>query len=171
MTNQQAEPLYRQVRAQLMRELTLDVDVLPRLTLVGRARLQALHRQTAVDAGANLPPGGDPQHLQGFFHRVNDQQNIYIEHYLPQVQFQSVAAHELTHAWQATHVPHNQPEKIVEGFAEWVAYSILQVLGEREEAERLTKRNDIYGEGLRYFLDLERKHGRSAVIQRAKQAG
>ena len=168
-TNQQAEPLYRQVRELLRQELSLNIDVLPPLTLVGRERLEALHGQTGVGASSNLPPGVEPAHLQGFFHRVNDRQNIYIEHYLPQAQFQSVAAHELAHAWQAAHSPHNQPERIVEGFAEWAAYSALQALGERAEAERLTKRNDIYGEGLRYFLDLERKRGRQAVLQRAQR--
>ncbi len=168
-TGQQAEPLYQQVRELLKRELSLAIAALPALSLVGRERLEALHGQTAASAGNNLSPGVEPAHLQGFFHRVNDRQNIYIEHYLPQAQFQSVAAHELAHAWQSSHSPHNQPERIVEGFAEWVAYSILQALGERAEAERLTKRGDIYGEGLRYFLDLERRHGRQAVLQRAQR--
>ncbi len=168
-TEQQATPLYRQVQALLKRELSLDIAALPPLTLVGRGRLEALHRQTAAETTSNIPPGTEPVHLQGFFHRANDRQNIYIEHYLPQRQFQSVAAHELAHAWQATHAPHSQPERIVEGFAEWAAYSTLQALGEHAEAERLTRRDDIYGEGLRYFLDLERKHGRQAVLQRAQR--
>ena len=166
-TEQQAEPLYRQVRALLTQELGLAIDVLPRLTLVGRARLETLHPQKTV--GTSQPAGTESPHLQGFFLRDNGQQNIYIEHYLPQTMFLSVAAHELAHAWQSTHAPSNQAERIVEGFAEWAAYSILRAQGEDEEAERLTKRSDIYGEGLRYFLDLERRQGRKAVIERAKR--
>lgn len=174
-TGQQAQPLYRQMHALLMQKLDLEINVLPPLTLMGRARLAALRREKDAATAANPPPGMEQLETEGFFHRVNDQQNIYIEHYLPQVRFQSVAAHELAHAWQSAHAPHdtsgrmNQPARIIEGFAEWVAYSILQALGKREEAERLAKRDDLYGEGLRYFLDLERRQGRRAVIERAKR--
>lgn len=168
-TPQEAEPLYRQVRALLMRDLALDIDVLPRLTLVGRNRMLALHRQAGDAAGPQTPTPGsaEPQHLLGFFHRFNEQRDIYIEHYLPKTLFQGVAAHELAHAWQSTHVSHQQSEIIVEGFAEWVAYRALMALGEQAEAERMTRRDDLYGQGLHYFLDLERKQGRKAVIKRA----
>ncbi len=167
-TEQEAEPLYRQVRALLAHHPGLTIDVLPALTLTWRARLERVRQEKAEEAGINRPPGGG-LHTEGFFHRHNDQQDIYIEHYLPRTRFQAVAAHELAHAWQAVHAPRQQPERIVEGFAEWVAYSVLQALGERAEADRLTKRDDLYGEGLRYFLDLERRQGRQAVIERAKR--
>ena len=170
-TLKDGEPLYRQVRALLMREPGLDVDVLPALTLVGRSRMAQLHQHagTVVEPKPATPSSTDaePQHLLGFFHRFNEQRDIYIEHYLPKALFQGVAAHELAHAWQSAHAPRNQPEKIVEGFAEWVAYRALLALGERAEAERMTRRNDLYGQGLHYFLDLERKHGKQAVLKRA----
>lgn len=166
-TEQQAEQPYRQVQALLARDLDLHIDSLPPLTLTSRARLATLRQENAP--AVKLPPGNEQLHTEGLFQSVNDRQNIYIEHYLPRTRFQGVAAHELAHAWQSAHSPHNQPERIVEGFAEWVAYSTLQALGEHAEAERLTKRTDIYGEGLRYFLDLERRQGRKAVIERAKR--
>ncbi len=168
-TEQEAEPLYRRVRALLAQQPGLTIDVLPALTLLERAGLERVRQEKAAAVGINRPPGNNELHTEGFFHRHNDQQNIYIEHYLPRTRFQGVAAHELAHAWQAAHAPRHQPERIVEGFAEWVAYSVLQALGERAEAERLAKRDDLYGEGLRYFLDLERRGGRQAVIERAKR--
>ena len=165
----EAEPLYRQMRALLIREIPLNIDILPTLTLVGRSRMAALHRQAGEGIGPSTPTSAEPQHLLGFFHRFNEQRDIYIEHYLPRALFQGVAAHELAHAWQSAHAPRNQPEKITEGFAEWVAYHILLALGEREEAERMSHRNDLYGQGLHYFLDLERKHGKQAVLKRAME--
>ena len=156
-----------------MRELSLDVDVLPTLTLVGRSHMMKLHRQigTTIASGiaSTTNTAAEPQHLLGFFHRFNEQRDIYIEHYLPRALFQGVAAHELAHAWQSARVQRTQPERIVEGFAEWVAYRILLALGERAEAEQMTRRNDLYGQGLHYFLDLEGKQGKQAVLKRAME--
>ena len=173
MTLKDGEPLYRQVRALLARELSLDVDVLPALTLVGRSHMTKLHAQTgstiASGTASTTDTTAEPQHLLGFFHRFNERRDIYIEHYLPRALFQGVAAHELAHAWQSAHVQRTQPERIVEGFAEWVAYRILLTLGEREEAEQMTQRNDLYGQGLHYFLDIEGKQGKQAVLKRAME--
>ena len=101
--------------------------------------------------------------------RIDNDWNIYIELLLPRTLFQAVAAHELAHAWQSTHAAQAQSLKIVEGFAEWVAYRALLALGQQREAARLTRRNDLYGDGLQYFIGLERQHGRGAVMQRASQ--
>lgn len=168
-TQQQAEYLYRETLALLKRELALEIAILPRLYVVDRAALMEKQRQADVLVGAATPSEPEPEHLQGFFHRVNDDWNIYIEHLLPRAQFQAAAAHELAHAWQSTHAPEKQAPKIVEGFAEWVAYQVLLILGEQREAARITRRSDLYGEGLQYFIALERQKGRKGVMQRAMQ--
>ena len=166
----EAECLYHDTQLLLMRELALDVAVLPKLHLVERARLIELHQQAGVPPDSDASPGPEQQHLLGYFKRVNDDWDIYIEHLLPKTLFQAVAAHELAHAWQSTHTPEGQSLKIVEGFAEWVAYRVLLALGQQREAARLTRRNDLYGEGLQYFIQLEREHGRTGVLQRATRA-
>ncbi len=168
-TQQEAEHLYWATAALLKRELALEMAVLPHLHIVNRATLMEKQRQAGALAGAATPSEPEPEHLQGFFHRVNDDWNIYIEHLLPRAQFQAVAAHELTHAWQSTHAAEKQAHKIIEGFAEWVAYQVLLILGEQREAARMTRRSDLYGEGLQYFLALERQKGRKGVMQRAVQ--
>ena len=165
----EAESLYRDTQVLLMRELALEVAVLPKLHLVERARLIELHQQTDTPVGTDTSPGPEQQHLLGYFKRINDDWDIYIEHLLPKTLFQAVAAHELAHAWQSTHAAEGQALKIVEGFAEWVAYRVLLALGQQREAARLTRRSDLYGDGLQYFIGLEREHGRTGVLQRASR--
>ena len=61
-------------------------------------------------------------------------------------------------------------QQIVEGFAEWVAYRVLLALGQQRDAARLTRRDDLYGKGLQYFIALEQRSGQQGVLQRARQA-
>jgi hypothetical protein len=153
----------------LKRELNLDIPLLPALYIVERAKLAALNAQSPVMGNAEAPLGPEHQHLLGFFQRNGEDRAIYIEQVLPRTLFQAVAAHELAHAWQSFYASQTQPLKIVEGFAEWVSYRILLALGQQREAARLTRRSDLYGEGLHFFMDLERDHGRNRVLQRAAQ--
>lgn len=169
-TQQLAERLYRETQALLKRELSLDIPVLPELRLEERTALNRKNQQKGTLVGSNAPAGGEQQHLRGFFERENERRTIYIERLLPQLQCRAVAAHELAHAWQSFHAPLHQDLIIVEGFAEWVAYHSLLSLGEQREAERLTERKDLYGQGLRDFIALEQRSGRQGVMQRAKQA-
>ncbi len=165
----QAEYLYRETCALLKRELGFQVAILPKLHLVERARLIALHHELGAVTSTDAPLGPEHQHLLGYFQRIDSDWNIYIELLLPQTLFQAVAAHELAHAWQSTYAPQAQSLKIVEGFAEWVAYRALLALGQQREAARLTRRSDLYGDGLQYFIALECQHGRPAVMQRASR--
>ncbi|MDQ2716185.1 MAG: hypothetical protein M3Z08_14860 [Chloroflexota bacterium] len=166
-TGAEAQQLYRATFALLTQKLDLRPAHLPALHLVERAILVDMHKKAAGLAEIVTASGAEQQHLLGFFRRVDDDWQIYIEQLLPRTLFQAVAAHELAHAWQATHAPATQPPEIVEGFAEWVAYSIMLILGEQRAAAHLTRRNDLYGRGLQYFMALERSQGRPAVLQRA----
>ncbi|MGI9060644.1 MAG: hypothetical protein ACR2H5_18935 [Ktedonobacteraceae bacterium] len=166
----EAERLYRETYALLKQELQLDIPLLPQLYVVERARLVALNQQSGSLAGSDTPVGPEHQHLLGFFQRINDERTIYIERLLPQTLFKAVAAHELAHAWQSFYAPSSQSPMIVEGFAEWAAYRLLLFLGQQRDAAHLTRRDDLYGKGLQYFIALERQLGRSGVLQRAKQA-
>lgn len=174
---EEAEHLYRETYALLQKELHLDIPSLPKLYVVERARLISLNHQTGVLVSSDVPVGAEHQHLLGFFQhtahvqgeRVHDARSIYIEQLLPRTLFQAVAAHELAHAWQSFYSPPAQPPLLVEGFAEWTAYRLLLALGQQREAAHLTRRNDLYGQGLQYFIALEREQGRQGAIQRAKQ--
>lgn len=79
-------------------------------------------------------------------------------------------AHELAHAWQSTEAP-LQDRTVVEGFARWVEYKLLLAVGEEARARGLASSPDPdYGEGLRLFLEVERRSGVSGVIQAARTA-
>lgn len=166
-TSGEAQQLYRATSELLAQKLDLRPAHLPVMHLVERAILIELHKEAAGLIETVTALGAEQQHLLGFFRRVDDDWQIYIEQLLPRALFQAVAAHELAHAWQATHAPATQSPEIVEGFAEWVAYSILLTLGEQRAAARLTRRNDLYGRGLQHFIALERSQGRPGVLQRA----
>ncbi len=168
-TGEEAQQLYEKTRSLLKHELNMDIPLLPELHVVEWEQLAVLHRQNSRSGPAETSVEGGPQHLLGFFKRVGEKQDIYIEQVLPRMLFQAVAAHELAHAWQSINAPLRQPDRIVEGFAEWVAYHVLLALGQQAEAARLTRRNDLYGEGLQYFLHLERESGRAGVLRRAVQ--
>lgn len=168
-TMEEAQQLYQQTSSLLKRELKLDIPMLPELHVVERAQLAVFHQQNSKRKPARTSLEKEPQHLQGYFQRVGGKQDISIEQVLPRTLFQAVAAHELAHAWQSINAPSGQPPRIVEGFAEWVSYRILLALGQQAEAERLNRRTDLYGEGLHYFLALERERGYNGVLQRAMQ--
>ena len=57
-----------------------------------------------------------------------------------------------------------------EGFAEWVAYRVLLAVGEGEAAERIVARDDLYGQGARLLLDIERQSGPQGVIEWTRRA-
>ena len=166
----EAMRLYKETYLLLSKALRLENPVLPKLRLVEHVRMIELHQQAGILSGtdgSDTPLGPEHQHLLGFFQSVGTDQTIYIEQLLPQTLFLAVAAHELAHSWQSTHAPQAQATQIVEGFAEWVAYRTLLLLGHQGAAARLTRRNDLYGEGLQFFIALERQQGQQAVLQRA----
>ncbi len=167
---EEAERLYHATSALLKRELQLEIPEIPRLNIVERATLIELNQQAGTLKGSGTPVGPEHQHLLGFFQRINEDRTIYIERLLPETLFQAVAAHELAHAWQSFHAPSTQSLQIVEGFAEWVAYRVLLALGQQRDAARLTRRDDLYGKGLQYFIALEHRSGQQGVLQRARQA-
>jgi hypothetical protein len=77
-------------------------------------------------------------------------------------------AHELAHAWQIEAAPNVNDHLLREGFAEWVSHRVLVAAGYQQAAARATRRDDIYGRGLRHFLGVERRHGQGAVLARAR---
>ncbi|HVB73512.1 MAG TPA: serine/threonine-protein kinase [Ktedonobacteraceae bacterium] len=164
----EAAQLYQETRDLLRREPGLTIVLLPALHIVERAALLTLNKEAGELAGTVAPIGPEHQHLLGYFKRVNERCDIFIERLLPVMLFRSSAAYELAMAWLSENAPPNQHPLIICGFAKWVAYRTLLALGEQQEAARLTRRDDIFGQGLRYFISLEQQGGLKAVMQRAR---
>lgn len=89
---------------------------------------------------------------------------IYILNFLPYKTLLWVLAHELAHAWIEENKTRNLALVLNEGFADWVAYSIIAPMGDNIMLNYLKERQDIYGRGLRFFLEIERKSGAKAVF-------
>lgn len=90
--------------------------------------------------------------LRGIYARKGIKRGIYVELGLRRVQMIEVIAHELGHAWQAERKPLLNDPVLIEGFAEWTAYKVLDALGEFPARDLMLKRADIYGQGLRRML-------------------
>src|SRR5581483_6371297 len=114
---------------------------------------------------------GDGHHVLGYFVSSNGRTTIYVERALPRPLLLGTLAHELGHAWQALYVPGARDLLLSEGFAEWVAHHVLVGAGLQATAARATRRDDIYGRGLRYFLEIERTSGRAGVLAAIKGSG
>lgn len=62
------------------------------------------------------------------------------------------------------------PSVAHEGFAEWVAYKVLGHYGYRRGRERMLARTDIYGQGLRWALQVEKNCGSQGVLKACQLA-
>lgn len=166
----------------------------PPLEVVSRRRMGEIRRAYAQDIGQTAgrmpalpahsglgthgphsPHAGDAtapvRHLLGFYVRSQGKPVIYVEAGLTRGLLLGTLAHELGHAWQAEQLGSGASgldPLISEGFAEWVAYTILLVRGFRTLATRARERQDDYGRGLNRFLEIERARGRPAVFQVAR---
>jgi len=70
-----------------------------------------------------------------------------------------IIVHELGHIWQFENWPDYTGREAVdkEGFCEWLAYKSLKALSFEEAAEKmLNNKDEIYGNGLRIFLEREK---------------
>lgn len=167
VTYEDALSAFREVVGESLRQ-TPRMDVVSRLQM-GEVRRRFERRATD---GANIAsPGVAGHHVLGFYVRSHGASTIYVERALPRSLLLGTLAHELGHAWQAEHAPDLRDPLICEGFAEWVAHHVLLARGLRPMAARATRRDDIYGRGLRHMLEIERGGGRDAVLRGAQHAG
>jgi hypothetical protein len=153
---------------------------LPRLIIASRREMATAHRRYGTravhDAGtpsaatAGLADGGAAidHHVLGYFVRDGDTTTIYVERALPRTLLLGTLAHELGHAWQAEHAPEVREPELCEGFAEWAAHGVLVRAGAVRAAAIATRRDDVYGRGLRRFLAAERAGGRAAALALAQ---
>jgi hypothetical protein len=155
--------VYRQSLAAFARVVGRRLSETPRLQVVSRREMGAVRRRYAGAAGNPRPEAGG-HHVLGYFVFSGGKGTIYVERALPRGLLLGTLAHELGHAWQAERAPGLRDPLLCEGFAEWVAHRVLVAAGLQTAAARATRRDDLYGKGLRHFLDLERAHGRAAVL-------
>ena len=160
---EEAGRVFRAAEAVIREQLGLSLNVPTGLTLVSPEELAAV----LAEMGEDPHSGGE---TLGVYTRRGRRRGIYAVSGLPRLLLLQVAAHEFAHAWQMENAPLLRDPLLREGFAEWVAYRVLQALGEGEAAERIIARDDAYGQGARRLLDIERQVGPRGVIDWARRA-
>lgn len=142
----QAQALYSEVLTIAKEHLGLELGVATALVPVDAEQLAVVLQKMG---GASPTEQRSPR---GVYARKGMRRAIYVELGLPRVQMIGVIAHELGHAWQAERKPLLDDPLLVEGFAEWVAFRVLGILGESSAKNAMIGRSDIYGQGLRQVL-------------------
>ena len=175
----QAAALYDEMRALAAGRLGLRLNIPTGLALVDRSQLrQVIHRQTAPDStGPSVSTLDDftstledeVQRTLGLYARRGMRRGIYIQTGLPRLLFLQVAAHEYAHAWQGENCPILHAGLAYEGFAEWAAYQVLVFYGYRRGQQRMLARQDLYGQGLRWALDEEARHGVQGLLAACRE--
>jgi hypothetical protein len=174
----EAAVLYEQMKKVVTEVLGFNLNVPTGLALVDRIQLsEVIKRQLTGNKPGNGTdnthpdldsPNVDPKRTLGIYARRGIRRSIYIQTGLPRELFLQVAAHEYAHAWQGENCPLLRDTLIHEGFAEWVAYQVLGQFGYVQMQKLMYNRQDLYGEGLRWALDLQAQRNTYAVIEKCQ---
>jgi len=159
-----AQALFEHVAHTVTDQLGLGLNVGTDFALVDHQHLQRL----AGEASSAIHDEQDK--VVGLFVRKGRKRVMYLLSGLPQILLTQTIAHEWAHAWQGENCPLLQDPLVREGFAEWVAYKTLQVMGAVKKMALMEQQNGLYGEGLRKMLELERRDGVSSVIAFCRRA-
>jgi len=159
-----AQVLFEHVARVVTDQLDLGLNVGTDFTLVDHQHLRRLAEETHLDIQS------DTNNVVGLFVRDGRKRVMYLLSGLPQVLLIQTVAHEWAHAWQGENCPLLQDPLVREGFAEWVAYKTLQVMGAVKKMALMEQQDGLYGEGLREMLELERRDGVSSVIAFCRRA-
>jgi len=171
LSKEQANLLYEQMKLVVETILGLSLNVPTGLALVDRNQLAKViqGQHIAMQSKNDTDPVLDAQRTLGLYVRKGMRRALYIQAGLPRLLFLQVAAHEFAHAWQGENCPLLKTTIYHEGFAEWVAYQVIGHYGYIKGQNRMLKREDVYGDGLRLFQDIFAQTGFSGVINACKK--
>lgn len=160
----QAHALYKRVRSSLAQLLGISLREPCQLKLANRRQLLELIEKSSLHSLDADSRG----RCFGLFIQEGRHKAVFVEYGLPQIVLLEVMAHEYAHAWQSENCPRGILPEVQEGFAEWAAYKLLQAWGCRRRSERMLRREDIYGRGLKKMLQWEEKGGQAEVFRNIK---
>ena len=150
----------------IQKNLGLRLNVPTGLALVDRQQLADVIRQQLKDGSQSTSVQRlEPNRTLGIYTRRGLRRGIYVQSGLPRILLLQIVAHEFAHAWHGENCPLLEETLIREGFAEWVAYKILGYYGYEQKQKQMLSREDVYGSGLNWALELERNGGHNAVIE------
>ncbi len=159
-----ANDLLRDVHSRMENLFQFQLNVPTSLSLVDRNQLaEVMRSQNTV----LLEP---PEQTLGIYARKGIKRGIYVQTGLPRILFIQICAHELMHAWQGENCPLLHNPVVREGLAEWAAYRVLEILGEKRQGSIMLQRTDMYGQGLRWALQQESKAGWESLLETCRQS-
>jgi hypothetical protein len=154
----QAEALYEQVQAICRETLHLPLSRTVPLQVVDAATLSQIHSKKY------RPDNRFAHRALGTYYEDGEGCRIYLEGGLPRILSLRTLAHEYGHAYVRQFDDTFDHAVANEGFAEWVAYGVLRHLGLDALTKEMEQREDYYGVGLKWMLNLERSKGPGAVF-------
>jgi hypothetical protein len=166
-TPQEAAALFEQVK-NAASALGLNLNIPTGLALVDRLQLATIIRQHHHDEPSD--DALDPERTLGLYARRGIKRGIYVQSGLPRPLIYQIAAHEFAHAWQGENCPLLQNPLAREGFAEWLAYTLLGQQGLVQQQHRMAARIDLYGQGLRWAQQITTQQGLPGLIAACRQA-
>jgi len=162
---QEAKSLYEESKNIISQTLGLELNIPTALVLVDRDQLTEV-----IQKQSNGSSDLDIEKTMGIYARRGMKRGIYVQTGLPRLLFLQVASHEYAHAWQGENCPLLQNSLVLEGFAEWVAYRVLEYYGYKDQMTRMKARDDIYGQGLHWALGVEVQSGELGVIEACRKS-
>jgi len=151
----EADNIYKEVVSFMEHRFKMILREPVPIKMVNRAEMTKAASESIKGAGR----------LFGLYIRKNKKSSIYFLFGTPRHITQSTLAHEFTHAWQQENAVKNQSGRIVEGFAEWLAYKMILENNAKEAAKIVENRqDDVYGAGLKLFMRMEEKSNEASVI-------
>lgn len=168
LTHNQLAYVYVEAVAQLKAMGLVITRPVDNLTIMDQKNLEMSYYNTKNKE--YVPSGG----VGGFYSFSSNEKGsasrIFILNGLSYERALAVISHELTHAWQIDNCPMEQRLVYKEGFAQWVAYKVMLNRGYIDEANILLSSQDaIYGEGLRFMINVEAYYGVNGTIDYVKK--
>lgn len=167
-THKQLAYVYQDAVAQLRSMGIIITRTVDNLTIMDQKTLEMSYYNTK--SKEYVPSGG----VGGFYSFSSNERGsasrIFVLDGLSYEKALAVVSHELTHAWQVDNCPMDQRLVYKEGFAQWVAYKVMLNKGYTDEANLLLSSKDpVYGEGLRFMINVEAYYGVNGAIDYAKK--
>ena len=155
-TGAEAEIVFNKMRSYTYYYLGMNLRYPYRIVLVTPAQLDTMI--TGIYKGVEI----------GLYFFKGGIHYIYLLNNLSPDEFMGTSAHEYAHAWQKENCP-PQSLELKEGFADWVAYKVLNLSGAYTTSQGIFYRSDpVYGKGFKLLSDIEQKQGINGVIEFVK---
>ncbi|MCL5774444.1 MAG: hypothetical protein M1536_08750 [Firmicutes bacterium] len=155
--------------------LNSKIEFIPPLYLCDQKQLKEVQKNygsfSVGEDGFYWPYGNKYVDSKGKIQEGSGDARVYILFAQPRAKMYWTAARELGNVWFYENCPYTSSSELKEGFAQWVAYKVAQIKGYTQIMIKEFKRDDVYGSGLRKFVEIERRGGVRAVLKHVKAVG